>query len=289
MAYGMGITAGDLDRGYNLLPSGAELMSQGPGSMDIDPMAMSAMGGGQGGMGMLPSMGGQGEGAGFLGELQKMKDQPQEDVSWMEQDEEFKNQEKQQQFQAMMMQFQGAADQQQQAGGFTPPYASPGFPQDPQQGLPGRGAQNLQVGERFIPPWQRRGTRYHDLTGERERRVIEWEESVGMGPSSAGPGGGYARPAVAHSFPDLDDEIRTLEGETPVWGGYYGQPYVSPEGEEWFSPPAEPHETFRGGQGVQDYDYLSPEMNLRSQDPALYELGGGFGGGGFGGGLFGGF
>ena len=123
MAYGMGITAGDLDRGYGLLPSSTELMSQGPGQMDIDPMAMSAMGGG--GMGMLPSMGGAGEGAGFLGELQKMKDQPTEDVSWMEQDDEFKNQQKERRMQAMMQQFQGAADQH---AGFTPPYASPGFP-----------------------------------------------------------------------------------------------------------------------------------------------------------------
>ncbi len=266
MAYGMGITAGDLDRGYGLLPSGSELMSQGPGSMDIDPMAMSAMGGGQGGMGMLPSMGGQGEGAGFLGELQKMKDQPQEDVSWMEQDEEFKNQEKQQQFQAMMQQFQGAADQQ-QAGGVTPPYASPGFQGQGGQGGGGQlgqgGGGQLGQGERYTPPWQRQGTRYGQLTDERQRRRIEWEESVGSGPSSAGPGGGYARPAMYHSYPDLDDEINSLEGQAPPLSGNH--PWISPEGGEWFAPPAEYQEMPRGG-------FMEP-----------------LGGGGFGGGLFGGF
>ena len=229
MAYGMGITAGDLDRGYNLLPSGAELMAQGPGSMDTDPMAMSAMGGGM--MGMLPSMGGEGEGAGFLGELQKMKDEPAEDVSWMEQDEEFKNQEQQQQFQAMMQQFQGAADQQQQAGGFTPPYASPGFPQ---QGGQGGGGQ-LGQGERYTPPWQRQGTRYNDLIGQRRER--ENEDYRRMGYPQDDPSGMNLQPAINLSYPDLDDEIRMLEGQAPPLSGNH--PWISPEGEEWFSPPAE--------------------------------------------------
>ena len=237
MSYGMGITAGDLDRGYGLLPSASELMSQGPGQMDIDPMAMSAMGGG--GMGMLPNMGGAGagEGAGFLGELQKMKDQPTEDVSWMEQDEEFKNQEKQQQFHAMLQQFQGAADQQ-QGGGFTPPYASPGF-----QGQGGQGGGGpLGRDERWTPPWQRQGTRYHDLIQQRRERENEDFRRMGY-PQHEGQFNEV--PAINLLYPDLDREIDQLEGTTPIWGGYYGNPYVSPEGEEWFSPPAEPEESFK--------------------------------------------
>jgi len=174
MAIGMGISAGDLDRGYGMLPSAAELMKQGPGEMDIDPMAMGSMVGG--GMGMLPSMGGAGESAGFLGELQKMKDQPTEDVSWMEQDEEFKNQQKQRRQQAMMQQFQGAADLH---SGFTPPYSAPGFPQGQQQG-PQR-----QQNESYTPPW----TRYDDLTSQRNER---------------------------RTYPDLDDEIRDLQGQKPI-------------------------------------------------------------------------
>ena len=175
MAYGMGITAGDLDRGYNLLPSGAELMSQGPGSMDTDPMAMSAMGGGM--MGMLPSMGGEGEGAGFLGELQKMKDEPTEDVSWMEQDEEFKSQEKQQQFQAMLQQFQGAASQQ-QASGFVPPYASPGF---------GGRAETAEV-----------------KPGHPQGRA----ETADIKPGH--PQGTQVFRGAGQSFPDLEDEMNSL-------------------------------------------------------------------------------